>query len=139
MKKSAIQMRLLLVAVIVILVGFLSTRFSLRLDFTGDKRYTLSKATRDILNNLKDPVTVTAYFSKNLPPNVVETRNDFKDLLIEYSNRSNGNVVYEFIDPSEKEEIEQQALQSGIQTVMINIRERNPTRMTMTATSNNLI
>ncbi len=118
-------MRILLVAVIVILVGFLSTRFSLRLDFTGDKRYTLSKATRDILGSLKEPVTVTAYFSKNLPPNVVETKNDFKDLLVEYSNRSNGNIVYEFIDPSEKPEIEQQALQAGIQIVMINVREKN--------------
>lgn len=125
MTRSALQTRILLVTVIVILVGFLSTRFSLRLDFTGDKRYTLSKATRDILSNLKEPVTVTAYFSKNLPPNVVETKNDFKDLLVEYANRSNGNVVYEFIDPSEKEELEQQALQSGIQTVMINVREKD--------------
>lgn len=118
-------MRILLVAGIVILAGFLSTRFSLRLDFTGDKRYTLSKATRDILSSLKEPVTVTAYFSKNLPPNIVETKNDFKDLLVEYSNRSRGNVVYEFIDPGEKPEIEQQALQSGIQTVMINVREKD--------------
>jgi len=125
MKRSELQMRMLLVAVIVILVGFLSTRFSLRLDFTGDKRYTLSKATLDILKNLSEPVTVTAYFSKNLPPNIVETKNDFKDLLVEYANRSNGNIVYEFIDPGEKPELEQQALQAGIQTVMINVREKD--------------
>ncbi|HXH19421.1 MAG TPA: Gldg family protein [Chitinophagales bacterium] len=125
MKKSQLQMRVLLVTVIVILAGFLSAQFSLRLDFTGDKRYTLSKATRDILSGLKEPVTVTAYFSKNLPPNIVQTKNDFKDLLVEYASRSNGNVVYEFIDPSEKPELEQQALQSGIQTVMINVREKD--------------
>ncbi len=125
MKRSAVQTRLLLVLGIAILVGVLSAQFSFRLDFTGDKRYTLSKATRDILGSLKEPVTVTAYFSKNLPPNIASTKSDFKDLLIEYVSRSGGNVVYEFIDPSEKEETEQQAMQSGIQPVMINVREKD--------------
>jgi len=125
MKRSAVQTRLLLVFVIAVLVGFLSSRFSLRLDFTGDKRYTLSKATQNILENLNEPVTVTAYFSEKLPPNVAETKSDFKDLLVEYANRSKGNVVYEFIDPSSKEETEQQVMQSGIQPVMINVREKD--------------
>lgn len=110
---------------IVILVGFLSTRFSFRLDFTGDKRYTLSKATKDILESIEDPVTITAYFSKELPPNVAKTRTDFKDLLIEYVDRSGGNIVYEFIDPAKDEETETKAQQAGIQPVMINVREKD--------------
>lgn len=118
-------MRLLLFFGIVVLVGFLSTRFSFRLDFTGDKRYTLSDATLNILKNLEEPVTVTAYFSEKLPPNVEETKSDFKDLLVEYANRSNGNVVYEFIDPAEKQETEQEVMQKGIQPVMINVREKD--------------
>ena len=125
MKRSALQTRVILIFVILILVGFLSTRFSFRLDFTGDKRYTLSQATKDILESLDDPVTITAYFSKELPPNVAETRTDFKDLLIEYVNRSGGNVVYEFIDPTQDEEVERKAQQAGIQPVMINVREKD--------------
>ncbi len=125
MKRSAVQTRLLLVIGIAIIVGFLSTRFSFRLDFTGDKRYTLSDATLNILENLNEPVTVTAYFSEKLPPNVAETKSDFKDLLVEYANRSKGNVVYEFIDPAAKPETEQEVLQKGIQPVMINVREKD--------------
>lgn len=125
MKRSAVQTRLLLVIGIAIVVGFLSTGFSFRLDFTGDKRYTLSDATLNILGNLNEPVTVTAYFSEKLPPNVAETKSDFKDLLVEYANRSKGNVVYEFIDPAAKPETEQEVLQKGIQPVMINVREKD--------------
>ncbi|GIV34371.1 MAG: hypothetical protein KatS3mg031_1906 [Chitinophagales bacterium] len=125
MKRSTAQFRLLLILSIMVVIGILSAQFSFRLDFTGDKRYTLSKATLDILKSLNEPVTVTAYFSKKLPPNITATKTDFKDLLVEYASRSGGNVVYEFKDPGEKEELEQEALQAGIQPVMINVREKD--------------
>src|SRR5687767_12435081 len=125
MKRSALQTRLLLLVALIILVGYLSTLFSLRLDFTGDKRYTLSEATLNILRDIKEPVTVTAYFSKDLPPFVEATKTDFTDLLEEYANRSDGNVLYHFVDPMEKPETEQQILQKGIQTVMIDVREKD--------------
>lgn len=47
MKKSILS-QLLLIIVVLILINVLSTRFFVRLDFTGDKIYTLSKATKDI-------------------------------------------------------------------------------------------
>ncbi len=125
MNKRTLQIRILLMVVIALLVGFLSTRFNMRLDFTGDKRYTLSKATRNILKSIDEPVTVTAYFSTKLPPNVAETKNDFRDLLVEYASRSGGNLVYEFIDPTENEELEREAQMAGIQMVMINVREKD--------------
>ena len=48
-----------------------------------------------------------------------------KELLIEYSNRSNGNVVFEFINPNKDETTEQKAMQEGINPVMINVREKD--------------
>lgn len=123
-KKSALNF-LLLIAVVLVLANLLSDRFFFRFDFTADKRYTLSKATIDLLKNLDKPVTVKAYFSENMPPDIARTRRDFKELLVEYSSRSNGNVVYDFINPNEKEEREQEAMQNGIQPVMINVREKD--------------
>ena len=58
---------------IVLVINFLSNELHLRLDLTDNHQYTLSKATRDILNNLEEPVTVKAYFSKDLPANVGKT------------------------------------------------------------------
>jgi gliding-associated putative ABC transporter substrate-binding component GldG len=95
------------------------------MDLTSDNRFTLSKATKNILRNLKEPVTVTAYFSKNIPAELAGTKRDFKEMLIEYTNISKGQVVYEFIDPSANPEMEQKAMSAGIQPVIANIREKD--------------
>src|ERR1043165_3717602 len=101
-RKSVINFILLSLGII-ILLNVASDSYFFRLDFTGDNRYTLSKATVDILKSVKQPITVKAYFSENLPPDISKTKRDFKELLIEYANRSKGKVVYEFINPNEKE------------------------------------
>src|SRR6185369_16463465 len=123
-KKSLLNFILLTIGILV-LVNVLSDSYFFRFDFTADKRYTLSNATKDVLKAVKQPITVKAYFSENLPPDIAKTKRDFKDLLIEYASRSKGKVVYEFINPNEKEEVEKQAMQSGIQPVMINVREKD--------------
>jgi len=115
----------LLVVGIVLVINFLSNELHGRLDLTDERQYTLSKATRDILDNLEEPVTIKAYFSKNLPPNIGQTRSDFQDLLVEYNSRSNGMIAFEFIDPNENEGAERLALENGIQPVMINVREKD--------------
>lgn len=84
MKSAKISTTILLVAVIVVIVNILSENYNFRLDFTEDKEYTLSKATRNILENLEEPVTVSAYFSKDLPPNIASISGNLKDMLIEY-------------------------------------------------------
>jgi gliding-associated putative ABC transporter substrate-binding component GldG len=123
--KNKLYISIILIAAIVLILNIISQDFFVRLDFSGDKEYTLSKATKNILKDLKEPVTIKAYFSENLPPEIAKGKNDFKDLLIEYTNRSKGMLVYEFIDPSKKEEIEQEANQAGIRPVMINVREKD--------------
>ncbi len=110
---------------VLILVNLLSYKFYYRLDLTSDHQFTLSNATKNILKSLEDPVTVTAYFSENLPPNVQKTREDFRDLLEEYAGISGGMVEYRFVDPSKDKDKEQEALQSGIRPVMINVREKD--------------
>ncbi|MDD4424826.1 MAG: Gldg family protein [Mariniphaga sp.] len=124
-QKSSILPYILLVAGIIVLLNILASRFYLRLDFTEDKRYTLSNATKDILEDLNNPVTITAYFSEGLPPNIDQARRRFRELLAEYAIRSKGNIVYEFINPNADEQSEQAALQQGISPVVINVREKD--------------
>lgn len=123
-KKSLINYILLMLGVIV-LINVLADRFFLRLDFTADKRYTLNKATKDILKSLNQTITVTAFFSEELPAEFSQLRRDFKEMLIEYSNRSGGNIVFEFINPNKDEATEQKAIQEGINPVLINVREKD--------------
>ena len=125
MKRNSILIQLLIFVAIVVVVNLISDKLYFRLDFTADGRYTLSNATKDVLEELEDVATVKAYFSEDLPPQLLSNRKDFQDLLIEYENRSNGNLVYEFINPNVDELSEQDAQQQGISPVVINVTERD--------------
>jgi gliding-associated putative ABC transporter substrate-binding component GldG len=124
-KSAKISSTIVLVAVIVVVVNILSRSYSVRLDLTEGKEYTLSNATKNILKSLDKPVTITAYFSKDLPTNIGNISGNLKDMLIEYGNRSEGMVVYKFVNPNESDVLEREAVQNGIQPVMINVREKD--------------
>ena len=117
--------RILLLIGIILLVNLLSRDYFFRWDVTKDKQYTLSKATKDILASLEEPITVTAYFSEDLPQQLVKTKEDFRDLLIEYGTRSRDLVNYEFVDPAGDPVKEQEAQQNGISPIIINVREKD--------------
>jgi gliding motility-associatede transport system auxiliary component len=123
--KKKVLTTIVLIFGILVLINIVADRFFVRLDFTQGHQFTLSKATKNILNDLNGPVTVTAYFSENLPPNIAQVRSDFRDMLIEYSNASGGKIVYQFVNPNKDRETEMKAQQAGIQPVMINVRERD--------------
>ncbi len=123
-KQKIISSLLLLVGILIVL-NFLANKFFLRVDFTEGGQYTLSDATKNILKSLDEPVTVTAYFSENLPPDVAKVKSDFKDLLTEYGSVSGGKIVYQFINPNDDQQKEMEAQQSGIRPVVINVRERD--------------
>lgn len=123
--KSTIHTRIYLVIAIVIVVNLMAGEYYFRIDLTEDKQYTLSRATRDILRDLEEPVTVKAYFSEDLPPDISRTRQDFQDMLVEYASLSDGQVLYEFIDPNESDSDEKEATDNGIRPVLINMREKD--------------
>ena len=123
--KQKIIISLLLLTGILIVLNFLANKFFFRLDFTEGGQYTLSDATESILKSLDEPVTVTAYFSENLPPDVAKVKSDFKDLLSEYNSASGGKIAYQFINPNEDQQTEMEAQQNGIRPVVINVRERD--------------
>lgn len=123
MKRQQWYSTLLLIAIVVV-ANLIARQLFFRIDLTENNQYTLSPATKDILRNLEQPVTVTAYFSENMPPNIAKARRDFQEMLVEYRSLSNGYVDYQFINPDEESE-QQEAMQTGIQPVMINVREKD--------------
>ncbi len=122
-RKSVIYSILLLIGSL-ILLNILSFQYFVRLDLTDTNKYTLSDATEQILGSLDRPVTVSAYFSENLPPQYSKVRREFKDILVEYARRSDGMVKYEFINP-EDQKTKQKAMQSGVRPVLISVQEQD--------------
>ncbi len=125
MNKKKIISQLFIIIGIVVVVNLISNQAYFRLDFTDDQRYTLSDATENILNDLDNVITVKAYFSEDLPPQLLNNRREFWDQLVEYENESDGNLVFEFINPNESDEIEREAQQSGVRPIMVNVTERD--------------
>lgn len=123
-KKQYITFILLTIGILII-VNILAAEYFFRIDLTEDNRYTLSDATENMLQDLTEPVTIKAYFSNNLPPQLDLIRRDFRDMLIEYNQLSDGMVVYEFTDPLEDAKIEREAKQNGIMQMQVQVREKD--------------
>lgn len=125
MNKTKIYGQILIILGIAVVINLISNRIYFRLDFTADQRYTLSPATEDILSDLVDVITITAYFSEDLPPQLIKNRKDFEDLLIEYEDQSQNSIVYKFVNPNESDAAEAEAQQQGIGPLVINVTERD--------------
>jgi len=125
MKQTTIFTQLLIVIAIVVVANLISRGLYFRLDFTEDQRYTLSKATKDVLADLNNVITVQAYFTEELPAQLDYVRSDLRDMLIEYEDLSGGNLVFEFINPNESDELKQEAMQNGVAPISINVIEND--------------
>ncbi|WP_116368090.1 Gldg family protein [Parahaliea mediterranea] len=82
----------------------------LRLDMTGDQRYTLSAATHRLLERLEQPLLLRGYFSPRQHPQLAPLVPHLKDLMAEYAAASGGRIQVEFIDPAEHPELEREAI-----------------------------
>jgi len=95
---------------------------SSRIDMTDNQLYTLSSGTENILGNLDESVTLRFFFSEKFFNNVPAVKNygqRVRDLLDEYVSLSNGNLKLIVADPEPFSEIEDQAVQYGLQGVPI--------------------
>lgn len=109
----------------VILLNYLTEAWVIRFDLTENNQYTLSEASKDLAVLIDDPITVKAYFSKNLPPQLAVAEQEFRNFLQEFRAYSGNNIEFEFVNPNENEETEQAAQQNQIQPFLIDVRERD--------------
>lgn len=89
-----------------------------RIDLTADKLYTLSAGSRHIVENLKEPVHLTFYYSEELIKEVPVLRNyarSVQDLLQEYVRLSDGQLVLNIVKPALFSEEEDAAAAAGLQ------------------------
>ncbi len=109
---------------ILVLINFLSTRRFVRIDLTEDKRYTISKATKDVLEALDDIVTITVYFSTS-PAEVAQVGRNVRDMLDEYKAFSK-NLQIDFVNPANFDDAQKQELRfKGIPEVQINVMKKD--------------
>ncbi|CAN5394730.1 gliding motility-associated ABC transporter substrate-binding protein GldG [soil metagenome] len=124
--------RLGILLVIVLLLNIISQRIFTRIDLTTEKRYTLAKATTNLLRNLDDVVYVQVYLEGKFPAGFKRLRNAAEEMLYEFSNVSGGKVQYRFLDPSQGAEADRQLLykdlyDKGLMPTNLQVKEADGT------------
>ena len=93
---------------------------NVQLDLTQGKIYTLSTGTKQILANLKEPVTLRLFYSRQLGstvPTYGSYADHVREMLRDYAADSNGKVRLEFYDPEPFSDTEDHAMAYGLQGV----------------------
>lgn len=116
--------RVIIIAIIVVL-NLLSIFVFYRIDLTKSKSYTLSKSTKVLLSQAKEEIRIKLFFSKNIPSELLSTKNYVKDLLSEYQSVSKGKLVFEFVDSSNDTKFKSDASTNGIPSITIQVMEKD--------------
>ncbi len=120
-QRRQIFMRILLVTASLVLLNIVSSRVFKRVDLTKERIYTLSDASRNLVKSLDDKFVVKAYFTSDLPSPYNNNKREVQDQLDEYRAYAGGNFQYEFIDPSKKADLEQEAQRYGVPPVQVQV------------------
>jgi gliding-associated putative ABC transporter substrate-binding component GldG len=99
-KKFESILILLIGIVLVIIVNQLVNRHFFRIDLTEEKRYTISDATIDLLENLPDVVYVQVYLEGDFPAPFKRLQQAIRETLDEFKRYAGSNIQFEFIDPA---------------------------------------
>ena len=125
-KKAALK-QFGIVFLVLIGIHFLSHFFFKRFDLTQDQRYTLSETTLNIIKTVDSPLYIDVYLEGNFPAEFKRLQNETKQLLEEFS-AYNSNIVFQFKNPIEKEEMRvevmKQFYERGMQPLSITVEDK---------------
>ena len=125
--------RLFLLLLVLVGINLISSYMFTRFDLTAEKRFTLSPVTKNLVQNLNDVVYVKIYLDGDFPPAFKRLQNATREMLDEMRAYSNGNVEYEFIDPSanpdekERNKVYQQLVSRGINPTSLQAQSKGET------------
>ncbi len=101
---------LLTIIGILVVVNFAGHFFFKRFDLTADKRYTLSQTSLNIIKEVKEPLYVDVFLEGNFPGEFKKLQTETQQLLEEFK-AYNPNVIFQFVNPLDKEEDREKTMQ----------------------------
>ncbi len=116
------QIITLILLVLTFGIGFLGQIIPGRIDFTSDKRYTLSDASIGAINGIKDRMDIILYASSNLPLEFQTELRNLNDILRDYVTASGGKINLEVKQPDKDENVKNEAKEKGITEIDFNVK-----------------
>ncbi|PCH52733.1 MAG: gliding motility-associated ABC transporter substrate-binding protein GldG [Flavobacteriaceae bacterium] len=106
-----------------LLLNFISSTIYKRFDLTEDKRYTLSKETKSIVENIENIITIKVYLQGDFPAEFKRLQIETKQYLEELK-AVNKNIRYKFINPSK---IAEKLIKRGLEPSRLEVQENEKT------------
>ncbi len=140
MKKKSEQlsfkyMKFILYVLMILLVNLAGIKLFFRADLTSNGLYSLSRASVEAVESLREPLTIHVFFSSNLPAPYNNIERYLRDLLSEYSqhvkDRLDFNYNFYNVTASETDvtgqvdENRKKAEEYGIYPVQVNVIEKD--------------
>jgi ABC-2 type transport system permease protein len=132
MKKRGIDIvEFLLMFGIVVLINIIVSQYFFRIDLTGDKRYTISNTSKEILKGLDDVVYVEVYLEGQFPSGFKRLQSSIREILDEFRVYGGNNIQYKFLDPGAEPDNERRSriyntlAQKGIQPTNLFAKEKD--------------
>jgi ABC-type uncharacterized transport system involved in gliding motility auxiliary subunit len=124
-QQKRIGIATLIVLTVVFIVAVMASNTllrGLRIDLTENRLYTLSDGTRSLLAGLDEPINLYYFFSDRESGEVQFLRDyatRVQEMLEEFSDRADGNIILNVVDPVPFSEDEDRAAQFGLQPVSL--------------------
>ena len=104
--------------IFLVLLNFVGSNLYVRADLTKQRSYSLSKASKTLVKNIDEPVSIRVFFDKKLPAQYSAITQYVEDLLDEYKRAANKNFTVSYMDLS-KEENQELAANYGLRQIQI--------------------
>ena len=102
----------------------------MRFDLTQDKRYSLSPAAKQIIEDVEEPVIIDVFLEGKFPSEFRRLQSETRQMLEEFS-AYNRNIKFNFIDPLEEGDdanaIAQEFYNLGMTPARLNVQENGKT------------
>jgi ABC-2 type transport system permease protein len=97
-KKSTL-IKLAVIAALLIGLNIISNYVHFGIDLTEEHRFSITKETKTLLKNLREPVHIKLLLRGGAPANFEKLRGTSKDLLARFRDLSGGKITFENTDP----------------------------------------
>lgn len=125
-KKEIVQLIILPIVLIVVNILLAGIGLYERYDLTSDKRYTLSQAAINIVDEVNSPIIVDVFLEGDFPSEFRRLKSETKQMLEEFS-ASNNNIKFNFINPivddKNRDLVIQQLTDRGLTPLQLTVQE----------------
>lgn len=133
--RKIIVLQTLVVLLSVWLVNQVANRYRTQFDLTEEKRYTISDATKNLLQSLDEEVFFEVYLAGDLPANFERFQKSIGEMLEQFAIESSNRVQYKFTDPSQannaqaRNQFYQSLMDKGVQATNLNYKNADGDKM----------